>query len=369
VIRRLGVRRLLAPILAFISAVTLIILWTGGQKRGIDLLASLVNALLFLAVGIVIRDINLYKSSYRSFLKIFLGVQEKFRDEGDGSFYVVLPHFTINPDVQKYINSVLNSRDGASKRVFDLYRNPSVYRYMRNHKVTLDVALAGTDSEAGILLATAVGKLTQGSFTPIFMTDEIESVKFDKPAILLGLYSNAWVHAYWEHMRRSGGVFKPLENQVGFWVRSGPSSCKKFLPLDEDDHQLVDFWAQDSPDIATDYAVVARVRGNTAPTARNAVWIVCAGIGKAGTHAAAQYLTRESVLHQIISDFSDVPEFALVLEVSARNPVDTREIHSWPPGLRKVENDSIQRSECSLLEASPDGSCSAGNHHLAPSEQ
>jgi hypothetical protein len=60
--------------------------------------------------------------------------------------------------------------------------------------------------------------MTQESFTPIFKTDEGGSVDLDKPAVLLGLYSNAWVHAYWEHERHSQGVLRPLNDQVGFWV-------------------------------------------------------------------------------------------------------------------------------------------------------
>ena len=64
---------------------------------------------------------------------------------------------------------------------------------MPNHKVTLDFALAGNDSEAGILLASAIGSLTQGSFTPIFKTDEGQSVDLDRPAILLG---SSVIHGY-----------------------------------------------------------------------------------------------------------------------------------------------------------------------------
>lgn len=362
-VQRFGTRRLLAPILVLLCATALIILWLDGKKPGIDLLASFVNAALFLALGIIVRDINLYRSSYKSFIEVFHGIESKLSSNGHGSFYVVLPQFRINPDVQRKIEAALESIDGPGKRIFDLYRNQSVYKYMPNHKVTLDFALAGNDSEAGILLASAIGALTQGSFTPIFKTDEGQSVDLDRPAILLGLYSNSWVHAYWDHVRHSAGVFRPLNEQVGFWVRSGKDSYKRFLPLGRDDQELADFWTQDSPDISTDYAIVARVRGNTAP---NSVWLVCAGIGKAGTKGAAQYLTRDSVLRQIVKDFSESPEFALVLEVSARNISDAREVHCWPAGLRKVEEDRLQRPECDISKTTPESQCPAGDDYVAP---
>ena len=336
---------MIVPLIATLSIVVLAVLWVGGRKPGVDLLASFMNATLFLAIGIIIREIDFYRSPFRNFRKLFRGIEIKANSDGHESFYVVLPHFRINPEVQSQIEAALDRMDGVDKRVFNLYRNPSVFKYMPKHKVTLDVALASNDSEAGILLASAIGRMTQGSFTPIFKTDEGGSVDLDKPAVLLGLYSNAWVHAYWEHERRSQGVLRPLNDQVGFWVRADDKHYKRYLPLGNDDQELGDFWTKDSPDISTDYAIVARVRGNSAP---NAVWLLCAGIGKAATHGAAQYLSRASVLQQIIEDFSGVPEFALVLQVSARNLADVREVHCWPPGIRSVD-DPVKHL---LLEAS-----------------
>jgi hypothetical protein len=333
-----------------ISILVLAALWLDGRKPGVDLLASFTNATLFLAIGIIIREIDFYRSPYRNFRKMFPGVQRKLDSDGHESFYVVLPHFRINPEFQSQVETALDRMGGTDKRVFNLYRNPSVFKYMPKHKVTLDVALASNDSEAGILLASAIARATQGSFTPIFKTDESSSVDLDKPAVLLGLYSNSWVHAYWEHERRSQGVFRPLDDQVGFWVRSGESSYKRFLPLGSNDQELADFWTKDSPDISTDYAIVARVRGNNAP---NAVWLLCAGIGKAATHGAAQYLSRDKVLQKIIEDFADVPEFALVLQVSARNVADVREVHAWPPGLRKIEPDPITHLRREASVAAP----------------
>jgi hypothetical protein len=337
-LKRSAIRRMTVPLIAIISIVVLAVLWLDGRKPGVDLVASFTNATLFLAIGIIIREIDLYRSPYRNFRKMFPGVQRKLDPDGHESFYVVLPHFRINPEFQSQVETALERMGGADKRVFNLYRNPSVFKYMPKHKVTLDVALASNDSAAGILLASAIARVTQGSFTPIFKTDESEAVDLDKPAVLLGLYSNSWVHAYWEHERRSQGVFQPLDDQVGFWARSGERHYKRFLPLGSDDQELADFWTKDSPDIATDYAIVARIRGNSAP---NAVWLLCAGIGKAATHGAAQYLSRDKILQSIIEDFAEVPEFALVLQVSARNVADVREVHSWPPGLRKVEADPI----------------------------
>jgi hypothetical protein len=345
---RSSIRRMSAPLLAVGCAVVLGSLWLNGKKPGVDLLASLINATLFLAVGIIVRDASLYRSPYRNFRKLFIGVERKSGTTGRESFYVVLPHFRINPDVQQHISAALDAIGSTDKQVFDLYRNPSVFKYMPNHKVTLDVALAGNDSEAGILLASAVGRLTQGTFTPIFRTDEGDSVVLDKPAVLIGLYSNAWVHAYWEHVRHEAGIFQPLGQQVGFGVRAGENTYKQFLPLGNDYQELDNFWTERSPDISIDYAIVARVRGNTAP---NAVWLVCAGIGKAGTQGAAQYLTRDSVLRKIMRDFSSVEEFALVLQVSARNVADVREVHCWPPGARRVEDDRIKHVEYQF----PDG--------------
>ena len=348
-LRRSSIRMMIVPLIATVSIVILAVLWVGGRKPGVDLLASFMNATLFLAIGIIIREIDFYRSPYRNFRKLFKGIEIKANSDRHESFYVVLPHFRINPEVQSQIEVALDRMDGADKRVFNLYRNPSVFKYMPNHKVTLEVALASNDSEAGILLASAIGRMTQGSFTPIFKTDEGGSVDLDKPAVLLGLYSNAWVHAYWEHERRSQGVLRPLDDQVGFWVRADGKHYKRYLPLGNDDQELADFWTKDSPDISTDYAIVARVRGNSAP---NAVWFLCAGIGKAATHGAAQYLSRDSILQQIIEDFSGVPEFALVLQVSARNLADVREVHCWPPGMRSVENDPVKHL---LLEASAVG--------------
>ena len=201
--KRSSIRKMIVPLIAAISVIILAILWLDGRKPGVDLLASSMNATLFLAVGIIIREIDFYRSPYRNFRKLFPGMQMKANSDGHESFYVVLPNFRINPEVQTQIEAALDRVDGADKRVFNLYRNPSVSRYMPKHKVTLDVALAGNDSEAGILLASTIGRITQGSFTPIFKTDEGASVDLDKPAILVGLYSNSWVHAYWEHERRS----------------------------------------------------------------------------------------------------------------------------------------------------------------------
>jgi hypothetical protein len=141
---------------------------------------------------------------------------------------VVLPHFRINPSVQKHIEKALESIDGPGKRIFDLYRNPSVFKYMPNHKVTLDVALAGNDSAAGILLASAIGTLTQGVFTPIFKTDAGQSVDLDRPAILLGLYSNAWIHAYWDH------VFGVHLGYSGRWMSRSDSGFVRDKPVIRD---------------------------------------------------------------------------------------------------------------------------------------
>jgi hypothetical protein len=337
-LKRSSIRKMTLPLVAVTSIIVLAMLWLDGRKPGADLIASFTNATLFLTIGIIIREIDLYRSPYRNFRRLFPGVRWKLDPDGHESFYVVLPHFRVNPEFQSQVEIALDRMGGTDKRVFNLYRNPSVFKYMPKHKVTLDVALASNDSAAGILLASAIARATQGTFTPIFRTDEGDSVDLDKPAVLLGLYSNSWIHAYWEHERRSQGVFQPLDDQVGFWVRSGESQYKRFLPLGSDDQELADFWTKDSPDISTDYAIVARVRGNSAP---NAVWLLCAGIGKAATHGAAQYLSRDKMLQKITEDFAGVPEFALVLQVSARNVADVREVHSWPPGLRKVEADPI----------------------------
>jgi hypothetical protein len=338
---------MIVPFIAVISVAVLAVLWLGGRKPGVDLLASFMNATLFLAIGIIIREINLYRSPFRNFRKLFMGIHGKIDSGGRDSFYVVLPHFRINAEFQREIEAALDGAGGGTKRVFNLYRNPSVFKYMKGHKVTLDVAVASNDAEAGILLAGAIGRMTQGSFTPIIKTDEGKSVDTDKPAVLLGLYSNSWVHAYWERECRSKGLIRPMGDQVGFWVRSGENTYRRYLPLGArdplgGDKELEDFWTEDSPDISIDYALVARVRGNSSP---NAVWLLCAGIGKAGTHGAAQYLGRDSMLHDIIQDFASVPEFVLVLQVSARNLADVREVYCWPSGLRIVEHDTVKHEE------------------------
>ena len=346
-LKRSSLSRMIIPFVAVISVAVLVVLWLGGRKPGVDLLASFTNATLFLAIGIIIREINLYRSPFRNFRKLFVDIHGKIDSGGRDSFYVVLPHFRINEEFQREIEAALDRVGGGTKRVFNLYRNPSVFRYMKGHKVTLDVAVASNDAEAGILLAGAIGRMTQGSFTPIIKTDDGKSVDTDKPAVLLGLYSNSWVHAYWERECRSKGLFRPMDDQVGFWVRAGENTYRRYLPLGTrdplgGDKELEDFWTEDSPDISIDYAIVARVRGNSAP---KAVWLLCAGIGKAGTHGAAQYLSRDSMLQEIIKDFSSVPEFVLVLQVSARNMADVREVYCWPPGLRIVERDTVKHKE------------------------
>ena len=163
---------MIVPLIAIGSIIVLAVLWAGGRKPGVDLLASFMNATLFLAVGIIIREIDFYRSPYRNFRKLFKGIEIKANSDGHESFYVVLPHFRINPEVQSQIEAALDRMDGADKRVFNLYRYLSCIQITPKHKVTLDVALASNDSEAGILLASAIGGMTQGSFTPIFKTDE-----------------------------------------------------------------------------------------------------------------------------------------------------------------------------------------------------
>ena len=92
-VQRFGTRRLLAPILVLLCATALIILWLDGKKPGIDLLASFVNAALFLALGIIVRDINLYRSSYKSFIEVFHGIESKLSSNGHGSFMLYCHSF------------------------------------------------------------------------------------------------------------------------------------------------------------------------------------------------------------------------------------------------------------------------------------
>jgi hypothetical protein len=135
-LKRSSIRKMIVPLIAAVSIVVLAVLWVGGRKPGVDLLASFMNATLFLAIGIIIREIDFYRSPYRNFRKLFRGIEVKANSDRHESFYVVLPHFRINPEVQSQIEAALDRMDGADKRVFNLYRNPSVFKYMPDHKVT-----------------------------------------------------------------------------------------------------------------------------------------------------------------------------------------------------------------------------------------
>src|SRR5262249_55051896 len=123
-------RRLVAPSIALVCVIALVLVWFFARKPVADLLASVANATLFLAVGGILREVASYNSPYRAFRRIFFGIDQRYTAEGRESFYVVLPHFELNPDVQRYIVDELSVR-GQPRRQFDLYRNPSVYRYMQ----------------------------------------------------------------------------------------------------------------------------------------------------------------------------------------------------------------------------------------------
>src|SRR5690242_16223171 len=106
-LKRSWIRKAAVPLVALISVIVLGMLWLGGRKPGADLIASFTNATLFLAVGIIIREIDFYRSPYRNFRRLFPGAQWKLDPDGHESFYVVLPHFRVNPEFQNQVEVAL----------------------------------------------------------------------------------------------------------------------------------------------------------------------------------------------------------------------------------------------------------------------
>ena len=339
------------PMLATGSALVLIGLWALRARPSSELVAEMAIAALFLAVGLVIHDAPTYRRPYKQFSKLFRGIPAKLLARSADAYQVVLPHFRVNPNVGQELQTLLESQS-SDKGIYDLYRNPSVDPYWENLKVTLSVAVAGNDSQAAGLIIGSVSRLTQGAYSPVIQTDDAHTdAALSKPSILLGLYSNSWVHVYWDYTRwrsakNTDAVFLPMPHQVGFWLRKSDDTFVRYLPLATETSEIANFWDDRAPSIMYDYAIIARVKGQESPSAR---WLVCAGIGKAGTVGAATYLARDSNLRRLCDTFRE-EQFAIVLRISVRNLADSRVVASWPPRPEFQESDEITRISSTLQQ-------------------
>jgi hypothetical protein len=238
------------------------------------------------------------------------------------TFAVVIPQFRISGSSDASIGGLLY--------------NPTIGR---DTPIVVDEMISRNDSRTGGRIGSVIAGMTNGIYRPEFVgDDQLDTALLDAPSVVVGSYSNSWVRSYWNHCEQSGrrAIFGPSSNH-GFIVHPEDGD-RELLPEDAAGTAIANFYDSDKPQIEWDYGVFARVRGYSA---KDANWLVCAGIGSAATDGIGIYLStladgRFPNLWYILEHYKDVDEFVVVFRVSARYVHNVTEVMRLPaPRVRR----------------------------------
>jgi len=313
----------LLVIVMLVCAAILAGLWYRGQAAQTIVVPITVSA-MFLSIGLGLgRWRSIFASPDRMFRRIFNIARgdELPQEPLHENFYVVVPRFDLTA-------AAVGQLELAG---IDRYRRFANHAIEASHYVAVSGLLAGNDSEASQRLGSAIAIATSERHRPALRSDS--ELAYDRPAFVLGLNTNQWIRTYWDLHKStpSEALFLPTPGQIGVLVRSSTheSGFRKYLPLSEDDVEIDNF-CESEHSVDRDFGIFARIRGHKSkPLAR---WLVCAGIGPAGTDGTARYLSDDHNFHRIIATFARVGEFVVVFRVSARYPENTEPIACWPDG-------------------------------------
>jgi hypothetical protein len=287
-----------------------------GSRR--DIVVSVILAVLFFCLG----GLREYSWAFRArnpsgiFAEMFR-LQSVTRRQS--TFSIVVPQFKVAD------NGMRTQIEHSAGLVY----NPALGRMA---PIVVDELISRNDSRAGGRIGSAIAGLTNGVFRPEFIgDDQLEPARLSEPALVIGSYSNNWIQSYWNYCTQSNrtAVFSPTLSH-GLRIPSDDER-PEFLPLDEQERPIQNFFESGRPAIEWDYGVFARVKGYDA---RNASWLVCAGIGPAATDGIALYLSgsadgRTTRLWRILVRYRYAEEFAVVFRVSARFVHNVTEVYSW----------------------------------------
>jgi hypothetical protein len=335
------VRSAVAPLTAILALLAIVALAIVDGEWSSPL-RSFFNALLFLAVGYLIRDRTQLTPPYARFRELFFpslsDVPSEIQERR--AFYLVLPTFTAT---------------GPADVVF---QNPhlEVGEHKVRHQITLDAILAQNDSESAGFVADAITRYTRGVYRPEYLTD-VEP-NDGRPAVLFGLYSNAWIERYWWDYNRNGEpILRPLPGQVGFSVRDDSPDSKgyrEFKPLRADDEPMSNFW-KNPAELAFDFALIARLRVRLHADHDGVRQLLCTSIGPAGTIAVARLLSDPKWFGRMLREFRDADEFAVVFRVEVARSGSARPwpvfSYPWRPNILTVQGDALSGEAVPLDQA------------------